>query len=71
MNFFFLPKLTFQLHLHKVYMAFYLLTWTYFNNLNVDRKILLNSLKTFLFMSSDNKKWNKTNKDRKNMQKRK
>ena len=67
---FFLQKLTFQHHLHKTYMIFYLLTWTYFNDLNVDRDILINSqLKRILFMSSDKKKWNKTEKDRKNMEK--
>ena len=67
---FFLPKLTFQHHLHKIYMAFYLLTWTYFNDVNGGRNILINSqLKRILFMSSDKKKWNKTEKDRKNMEK--
>ena len=58
MNFFLLPKLTFQHHLHKVYiyMAFYLLTWTYFNDVNGGRNILINSqLKRILFMSSDKK----------------
>ena len=64
MNFFFLPKLTFQHHLHKIYMAFYLLTWTYFNDVNGSRNILINSqLKKILFISSDKKKWNKTEKD--------
>ena len=51
-------------------MAFYLLTWTYFNDANGGRNILINSqLKRILFMSSDKKKWNKTEKDRKNMEK--
>ena len=49
-------------------MVFYLLTWTYFNDVNVGRNILINSqLKRILFVSSD-KKWNKTEKDRKNME---
>ena len=68
-NFFFF-KLTFQHHLHKIYMVFYSLTWTYFNDVNGGRNILIQSqLKRILFMSSDTKKWNKTEKDRKNMEK--
>ena len=68
MNFFPLPILLFQHHLHEIYMVFYLLTWTYFNDVNVGRNILINSqLKRILFVSSD-KKWNKTEKDRKNME---
>ena len=68
MNFFPLPILTFQHHLHEIYMVFYLLTWTYFNDVNVGRNILINSqLKRILFVSSD-KKWNKTEQDRKNME---
>ena len=55
---------------HKIFMVFYLPTWTYFNDVNVGRNILINSqLKRILFMSSDKKKWNKTEKDRKNMEK--
>ena len=51
-------------------MAFYLLRWTYFNDVNVGRNILMNSqLKRILFMSSNKKKWNKTEKDRKKMEK--
>ena len=51
-------------------MAFYLLTWTYFNDVSVGRNILINSqLKRILFMSIDMKKWNKTEKGRKNMEK--
>ena len=70
-NFFFLPKLTLQHHLHKIYMAFYLLTWTYFNDVNGSRNILMNSqLKRILFMSSDKKKWNKTEKDRNDLEKK-
>ena len=42
-NFFFSPKLIFQHHLHKIYIAFYLLTWIYFNGVNVDGNILTNS----------------------------
>ena len=53
-----------------IYMTFYLSTWTYFNDVNGGRNILINSqLKRILFMSSDKKKWNKTEKDRKSMQK--
>ena len=67
---FLLTKLTFQHHLHKIYMGFYLLIWTYFNDDNGGRNILINSkLKRILFMSSDKKKWNKTEKDRKSMEK--
>ena len=67
---FFLPKLTLQHHLHNICMAFYLLIWTYFNDVNGGRNILINSwLKRILFISSGNKKWNKTEKDRKNMEK--
>ena len=44
---FFLPKLTFQQHLHKyIYKAFYSLTWTYFNDVNGSRNILINSQKS-------------------------
>ena len=51
-------------------MAFYLLKWTYFSDINVGRNILINSqLKGILFMSSDKKKWNKTEKDKKIMEK--
>ena len=71
-NDFFLSKLFFLHHLYKIYMAFYLLTWTYFNDVNGGRNILINSqLKRILFMSSDKKKWNKTEKDRKKHGKRK
>ena len=69
-NDFFLSKLFFLHHLYKIYMAFYLLTWTYFNDVNGSRNILMNSqLKRILFMSSDKKKWNKTEKDRNDMKK--
>ena len=51
-----------------IYMAFYLLTWTYFNDVNGGRNVLINSqFKRSIFMSSDKIKWNKTEKDRKNM----
>ena len=51
-------------------MAFYLLTWTYFNDANVGRNILINfQLKRILFKSSDKKKLNKPEKDRENMKK--
>ena len=54
---------------HKICMTFYLLRWTYFNDVNVGRNILTNSqLKRILFMSSDKKKWNKTcERQKKNM----
>ena len=71
MNFFFLPKHTFLHHLQKIYMACYLLTWTYFNDVNGGRNILINSqLQGILFISGGKKKWNKTEKDRKNMGKK-
>ena len=62
---FFLPKLTFQHHLNKIYMAFYLLTWTYFNEVNGGKNL---NLKEF-FSWVATKKWNKTEKDRKNKEK--
>ena len=50
-------------------MAFYLLTWTYFNDVNEGRNILINSqLKKIIFMSNGKKKWNKTEKDRNDME---
>ena len=70
MNCFFLTKLTFQHNLHKIYIAFYVLRSTYFSDVNVGRNILMNSLlKRILFISSDKKKWNNTETDRKNMEK--
>ena len=52
-------------------MACYLLTWTYFNDVNGGRNILINSqLQGILFISGGKKKWNKTEKDRKNMGKK-
>ena len=40
-------------------MAFYLLRWTYFNDINGGKNILINSqLKRILFMSNDKEKWN-------------
>ena len=58
---FFLPKSPFT---QDIYMAFYLLTWTYFNDVNVGRNILINSqLKRIFFYE----RRNKTEKDRKNM----
>ena len=51
-------------------MAINLLKWTYFNDVYVGRNILMNSqLKIILFVSSGKKKWNKTERDRKNMEK--
>ena len=53
MNLFFLPKLTFQHHLHKVYIAFYLLTWTCFNDVNGGKNILILNLKeSFLWAAT-------------------
>ena len=44
MNFLFLPKLTFQHPFTQdIYMTFCLLTWTYFNDVNQGRNILINS----------------------------
>ena len=58
---FFLPKSPFT---QDIYMAFYLLTWTYSNDVNVGRNILINSqLKRIFFYE----RRNKTEKDRKNM----
>ena len=65
-NYFFFFQNIFLHHLHKLCMAFYLLTWTYFSDINGGRPILINSqLKRILFISSDQKKWSKTEKDRK------
>ena len=51
-------------------MAINLLRWTYFIDVYVGRNILMNiQLKIILFMSRDKKKWNKTERDRKNMEK--
>ena len=51
-------------------MTFYLLTWTYFNDVSEGRDILINpQLRRIIFMRSDKKKWNKTENDRKNMEK--
>ena len=51
-------------------MAINLLRWTYFIDAYVGRNILMNiQLKIILFMSSGKKKWNKTERDRKNMEK--
>ena len=68
---FFLPKHTFLHHLRKIYMAFYLLTWTYFNDVNGGRNILINSqLKRILFFR---KQWQENTKQnwkrQKNMEK--
>ena len=56
-----------------IHVTFYLLTWTYFNDVNGSRNILTNSqLKRILFMSSKKKKkkkWNKTEKEKKIMEK--
>ena len=51
-------------------MAINLLRWTYFNDVYVGRNILMNiQLKIILFMSSGKKKWNKTEREKKNMEK--
>ena len=46
---FFISKLTFQFHLHKIFKAFYLPAWTYFNGVNVGRNILIDSQLKNLF----------------------
>ena len=70
MNFFFSKTHISAPFTQDIYMTFYWLTWTYFNDVNGGRNILINSqLKRILFMSSDKKKWNKTEKDRENMEK--
>ena len=47
-------------------MTFYLLIWSYFNDVNVGRNILINSeLKRILFMSSDKKNETKLRKTEK------
>ena len=38
---FFLPKLIFHYHLNKIYIAFYLWTWTYFNDVNGSKDLNL------------------------------
>ena len=66
-----LSKLTFQHHLHKMYMAFYLLKWTYFNDVNMGRNILINSqLERTLFMSSMKQNWEREKKHGKRKQHR-
>ena len=66
-----LSKLTFQPHLHKMYMAFYLLKWTYFNDVNMGRNILINSqLERTLFMSSMKQNWEREKKHGKRKQHR-
>ena len=62
---------TFLHHLHKIYVAFYLLTWTYFNDVNGGRNILIISqLKKIIFISSDKKKWKKLRKTEKKRKKK-
>ena len=51
-------------------MAFYLLTWTYFNGVSGGRNILINSqLKRILLISNDKKKGNKNEKTEKKKEK--
>ena len=70
MNFLSFQNSHFKIIWYKICMDFYLVRWTYSNDVNVGRNILMNSqLKWILFMSSDKKKWNKTEKDRKNVEK--
>ena len=68
---------SFQTHIsvpftQDIYMTFYLLTRTYFNEVNECRNILINSqLKRILFMSSDKKikqKWERQKKHGKRKQ---
>ena len=52
--------------------AFYLLTWTCFNDVNMGKSILINSqLMNAFFMSSDKKKLNKIEKDKKTWKRKK
>ena len=61
MNFFFFKKSNFNTICTRYIYGLLLLTWTYFNDVNGDRNILINSqLKRILFMNSDKTKWNKT-----------
>ena len=66
-NYFFFQNSHFStIYTRHIYMTFYLLTWTYFNDVNGGRNILINSqLKRILFRSSDKKKWHKTEKEKK------
>ena len=50
-----------------IYMTFYLLTWTYFNDVNGGRNILINSQPK---MSSDKKNWKKLRKTEKTWKKK-
>ena len=66
MNYFFLPKLTFQHHLNKIYMAFYSLTWRYFNDVNGCKNLNLKG--SFLWVAT-RKNETKLRKTEKNTQK--
>ena len=59
---FFSSKTHIQHHLSKMYMAFYLLTWTYFNDVNGGKNLNLKE-------SLQQEKMKQTEKDRKNMEK--
>ena len=71
MNCFFFQNSHFStIYTRYIFLAFYLLTWTYFHDVNGGRNIFINSqLKRILFRISDKKKSNKTEKLRKNMEK--
>ena len=57
-------------HISTSFAKIYLLTWTYFNDVRGGRNISINSqLKRIFLMSRDKKKWNKTEKDRTDMEK--
>ena len=57
MNFLSFQNSYFKIIWYKICMDFYLVRWTYSNDVNVGRNILMNSqLKWILFMSSDKKK---------------
>ena len=57
-NYFFFQNSHFStIYTRHIYMTFYLLTWTYFNDVNGGRNILINSqLKRILFRSSGQEK---------------
>ena len=60
MNFFPFQNSYFNIIWHKICTAFYLPRWTYPNDVNVGRNILMNyQLKWIFFMSNDKKKMKK------------
>ena len=59
---FFLPKLTFHYHLNKIYMAFYLLTCTCFNDVNGGRNLNLKESLLWVATRKNETKLRKTEK---------